>query len=88
MSEGVLTRFEELVAGVLDLLEKKQAENTELKRVIQQLRNDLEELKRENRAKCELIEHLENDRSEIRSRVEKIMKRITALEKPARESSF
>lgn len=72
---------------VVELLKKVQAENSELRTVVQQLKDDLEELKKENCAKGELIEKLENDRLEIRCRVEKIITKISTLEKPVGESS-
>jgi len=72
---------------VVELLKKVQAENSELRTVVQQLKDDLEELKKENCAKGELIEKLENDRLEIRSRVEKIITKISTLEKPVGEAS-
>jgi hypothetical protein len=72
---------------VVELLKKVQTENSELRTVIQQLRDDLEELKKEDCAKGELIEKLENDRLEIRCRVEKIITKISTLEKPVGEVS-
>ncbi|RPI29678.1 MAG: cell division protein ZapB [Acidobacteria bacterium] len=88
MTEGALARLEETVARVVALLTKVQAENSELRAVIQQLKDDVEELKRENCSKGELIEKLENDRLEIRSRVEKIITKIGTLEKPVGEASY
>lgn len=86
MTENALERLEKLVARAAELLVKVQAENTELKSMVYKLQDDLEELRRENSAKGEIIEQLKNDRLEIRSRVNRIMNRIAALEKPVRES--
>lgn len=87
MTDRALARLEESLVRVVELLKKVQAENSELKAVIQQLKDDLEELKRENCAKGELIDKLENDRLEIRSRVEMIIAKISTLEKPVGEAS-
>jgi septation ring formation regulator EzrA len=86
VTDRALARLEESLARVVELLKKVQAENSELRTVVHQLRDDLEELKRENCAKGELIEKLENDRLEIRCRVEKIITKISTLEKPVGES--
>jgi arsenate reductase-like glutaredoxin family protein len=86
VTETALARLETSTARVAEFLAQLKAENAELKRIIQQFKDDLEGLKLANRAQCELIEQLENDRLEIRSRVEKIMTKISALERPVRES--
>jgi len=87
VTDRALARLEESLVRVVELLKKVQAENSELRTVVQQLKDDLEELKKENCAKGELIEKLENDRLEIRSRVEKIITKISTLEKPVGEAS-
>jgi len=87
VTDRALARLEESLVRVVELLKKVQAENSELRTVVQQLKDDLEELKKENCAKGELIEKLENDRLEIRCRVEKIITKISTLEKPVGESS-
>ncbi len=88
VTDRALARLEESLVRVVELLKKVQAENSELRTVVQQLKDDLEELKKEDCAKGELIEKLENDRLEIRCRVEKIITKISTLEKPVGESSF
>ena len=87
MTDRALARLEESLVRVVELLKKVQAENSELRTTVQQLKDDLEELKKENCAKGELIEKLENDRLEIRCRVEKIITKISTLEKPVGEAS-
>ncbi len=87
MTDRALARLEESLVRVVELLKKVQAENSELRTAVQQLKDDLEELKKEDCAKGEIIEKLENDRLEIRCRVEKIIAKISTLEKPVGESS-
>lgn len=86
MSQTALARLEEAVARALEALERVQAENAELSRMVRQLKDDLEGLKKENCAKGEIIEQLEKDRLEIRSRVNAILVKVAALEKPVRDS--
>ena len=87
MTDSALARLEESLARVIELLKKVQAENSELRTVIQQHKDDLEELKKENCVRGEIIEKLESDRLEIRSRVEKIIAKIGTLEKAVGEAS-
>ena len=86
MCDSALTRLEENVAGMLQLLKRLQAENGELKSTVQRLTDDLEELRKETRVKGETIRRFEAERNDIRSRVEKIMRKVAALEKPGKEA--
>jgi len=88
VTERALTRLEESIDRVVELLRRVRAENSELRAVIQQLKNEAEDLRRENCSKSEIIEKLENDRLEIRSRVEKILVKISTLENPVGEASY
>jgi len=84
--ESALRRLEDNVAGILEVLKRLQAENAELKSTVQRLTDDLEELRKETRAKGEMIRRFEAERNEIGSRVEKIMRKVAALEKPGKEA--
>ncbi len=86
MCESALRRLEDNVAGILEVLKRLQAENAELKSTVQRLTDDLEELRKETRAKGEMIRRFEAERNEIGSRVEKIMRKVAALEKPGKEA--
>ena len=86
MCDSALTRLEQNVAGILLLLERLQAENGELKSTVRRLTDDLEELRKEIRVKGEMVRRFEAERDDIRSRVEKIMRKVAALEKPGKEA--
>lgn len=86
MCDSALTRLEQNVAGILMLLQRVQAENGELKSTVRRLTDDLEELRKETRVKGEMVRRFEAERNDIRSRVEKIMRKVAALEKPGKEA--
>ncbi len=86
MCDSALRRLEENVTGILEVLNRLQAENAELKSTVQRLTDDLEELRKETRIKAEMIRRFEAERNEIGSRVEKIMRKVAALEKPGKEA--
>ncbi|MDA2929281.1 hypothetical protein MYX84_04925 [Acidobacteria bacterium AH-259-O06] len=85
MSENALAQLESRVVRVVQLLRSLQTENRSLREEIQQLRKDLEEIKEDKKIKNQRIEQFEDDRLRIRSRVEKIMRKVRTLEEP-RES--
>ncbi|MGH9339958.1 MAG: hypothetical protein ACRD1R_10330 [Acidobacteriota bacterium] len=86
MSENSLAHLEQSLCQVLDLLKALQAENEDLNKEIQELKQHLEELKEANQLKSQQIERFESDRLKIRSRVEKIVRNIADLEEPIRDS--
>lgn len=83
MSTEALDNLESRVVHVVELLGSLQNENRTLKEEIQQLRRHLEEVKKEENNKDKLIQQFKNDRLKIRSRVEKIMEKVIALEEPS-----
>lgn len=83
-AESALTHLQDRLLRVVELVQALQSENTRLKQEFQQLRQELEELKNADQAKSDLLERLQNDRLNIRSRVERIVRNLAALEEPTR----
>lgn len=82
MPEEILARLEACLDRFLERARELQEENSELRRQIKTLEQELEELKRENSLQSEVVKKLKDDRLRIRSRVEKIEESLAALEKP------
>jgi FtsZ-binding cell division protein ZapB len=79
-SETALAQLEACLTQVVQLLSSLQTENGELVEKIEKLKTDLEEAKKGNNSKDQRIEQLKDDRLKIRAGVEKIMRKMTALE--------
>ncbi len=79
-SETALAQLEACLTQVVQLLSSLQTENGELVEKIEKLKTDLEEAKKGNNSKVQRIEQLKDDRLKIRAGVEKIMRKMTALE--------
>ncbi len=79
-SETALAQLEACLTQVVQLLSSLQTENGELVEKIEKLKTDLEEAKKGNNSKGQRIEQLKDDRLKIRAGVEKIMRKMTALE--------
>lgn len=88
MQEGSLDRLEKTVEEIVRLVLALQEENACLKQEMMQQKEDLEELRKENLAKTKSIERFESDRQRIRSRVERMLRQVSALEEAAKESTL
>lgn len=82
MSTNVLDDLEKRVKQVVELLSSIQAENQNLRKEITELRQNLEEIRRDNSVRNQHIQQFRKDRLKIRSRVEKILAKVNALEQP------
>lgn len=80
VAESVLAHLHDRVIQVCERIKTLHGENVNLRREIQQLREDLEELKKENDSKSRLVERFEDNRLKIRSRVEGILRSMATLE--------
>jgi len=83
MSTEVLEQLESRVERAVQFLSRVKEENENLQEEIRQLKRDLEEVTRERRNKDQLIGRLRLDRSRVKSKVEKILERVIALEQPS-----
>ncbi len=81
-----LAHLKESVARAVEFLRALQTENASLRQTVLKLQHEVEELKSENQEKYELIHRFKNNRLRIRSRVERAIKKVAALENPAKES--
>lgn len=79
-SEDALAQLKRRVVQAVKLMDGLQTENRDLKEEIQKLRKDLEGVKGDKSTKNRLIKQLKSDRLKIRSRVEKILQKVDALE--------
>mgnify|MGYP001330471265 FL=1 len=79
-SEDALAQLKSRVVQAVELVDGLQTENRDLKEEIQKLRKDLEGAKEDKSTKNRLIKQLKSDRLKIRSRVEKILQKVDALE--------
>ncbi len=79
-SETALDQLEACLTQVVQLLSSLQTENGKLVDKIEKLKTHLEEATKGNRSKDQQIEQLKDDRLKIRAGVEKIMRKMTALE--------
>ncbi len=79
-SETALAQLEACLTQVVQLLSSLQTENGKLVDKIEKLQTDLEEAKEGNKSKNQQIEQLKDDRLKIRAGVEKMMRKMTALE--------
>ena len=82
LTEIALSRLENSLSRVVDLIQTFRSENERLNQKVQQLKKDVEELREENQAKNSLIKRFENDRLKIRSRVGKVVHHVSTLGKP------
>ncbi|MEE8161029.1 MAG: hypothetical protein V3T61_05270 [Acidobacteriota bacterium] len=79
-SETALDQLEACLTQVVQLLSSLQTENGKLVDKIEKLKTDLEEATKGNKSKDQKIEQLKDDRLKIQAGVEKIMRKMTALE--------
>lgn len=79
-SEDALAQLKYRVVQAVKLLDGLQTENRDLKEEIQKLRKDLEGAKGNKSTENRVIKQLKSDRLKIRSRVEKILQEVDALE--------
>lgn len=80
-----LADLETRVERAVQRLRSLDTENQTLRQEIQQLREDLEEARKDKDTKNRVIKQLESDRLRIRSRVERVLQKVQAMEQP-RES--
>jgi len=83
MSTEILEQLEGRIEQAVDLLSRAHGEKKKLLEEIQQLKQNLEEVTRESKYKDQLIKQLRGDRVKVRSRVERILERVVALEQPS-----
>ena len=82
MSTRDLDKLEKRVTQVVAVMSTIQAENQKLRKEITELRQSLEEIRKDNSIKNRRIQQFRKDRLKIRSRVEKILERVNALDQP------
>ncbi len=79
-SETALDQLEACLTQGVQLVSSLQTENGKLVDKIEKLKTDLEEATKGNKSKDQKIEQLKDDRLKIQAGVEKIMRKMTALE--------
>jgi FtsZ-binding cell division protein ZapB len=80
MSNKSLDQLEARVTQVVQLVSSLQTEKKTLEEEVEKLRRNADKIKEEKSTKDQLVKQFENDRLRIRSRVEKIVKKVVALE--------
>ena len=80
MSNKSLDQLEARVTQVVQLVSSLQTEKKTLEEEVDKLRRNADKIKEEKSTKDQLVKQFENDRLRIRSRVEKIVKKVVALE--------
>jgi len=81
--EKTLDQLETRVIQAVQLLSSLQKEVRTLEEKVQKLRRSLEEVKKDDKLNNQVVKQFRNDRLRIRSRVEKALRKLTALEEPS-----
>lgn len=87
MPEDAFSRLEQTVEQAAELIKGLRAENASLKEEMLELRREFEALRTEQQRTSQRNETLEKERLKVRTRVERILGALAALEEPPKGSS-